>query len=70
MTETEAYNKLGWPHDGLVNGRPTLVLPLSGSESTNWMAIRCTECVMVGVTLPHAFTKVCFSCGGAQEEIP
>lgn len=46
MTEAQAYDKHGWPHEGRTLA---LVLPLSGSTETDWHAHRCPTCGMRSV---------------------
>ena len=59
VTEAQAYQAVGWP---TVGSRGWLILPLSGSDRTDWIAYDCSNCVGVGVSLPEAFTEKCPLC--------
>ena len=53
MTESEAYEMLGWPKAG---NTPFLVLPISGSERTDWIVYECPcDCGYRGMGVPEYF---------------
>jgi hypothetical protein len=60
MTETEAYKKLNWPLEGELMA---FVLPLSGSEQTDWIVYRCLNCTMKGLCRLEVYEPNCISCG-------
>jgi hypothetical protein len=59
VTEAQAYDVLGWPHVGT---RGWFVLPLSGSDRTDWIACECPKCGYKAVTVPEAFVLACHGC--------
>ena len=53
MTESEAYDLLGWPKSG---STLFLVLPISGSERTDWIVYECPcGCGYRGMGVPESF---------------
>jgi hypothetical protein len=50
MTETEAYETLGWPRAGSA----MFILPISGSDRTDWETYECPRGCYRGLTLPEA----------------
>jgi hypothetical protein len=62
MTEAEAYGRNLWPEDGLVGGKPSFVLPLSGCTRTDWVVVRCSNCDMRGVSVFEAMQLKCMLC--------
>ena len=56
MTESEAYDLLGWPKSG---NTLFLVLPISGSERTDWIVYECPcDCGYRGLGLPEYFENM------------
>ncbi len=57
MTEAEAYKVVGWAPEG---GAPSLlVLPLSNSDRTDWVAGGCLRCGAKSVSVPEAAGDQC-----------
>jgi hypothetical protein len=69
MTESEAYRELDWPVKGWdgISDQNLFVLPLCGSDRSDWMVVKCTTCTMRGVSLPEAVSLECVGCGGVNE---
>ena len=67
MTEAECYQALGWsPGGGLdEEGLRKLILPVSGSDRTDWVLTACVACPMTGYSVPEALTGLC-ACGEKQ----
>jgi hypothetical protein len=64
MTEIQAYQVLGWP----IRGKG-LVLPASGSDRQDWLAVKCTNCNYSGISVPEAYDVVCVGCGKPSNSI-
>ena len=65
MTETEAYDLLGWPKTG---NQMFKALPISGSDRTDWIVFECPAGCYRGLGVPESFVnqpeelKTCPNC--------
>lgn len=63
MTEAQAYDLLGWPHEG-----KGFILPLTGRPNDDYVAHRC-KCGMAGVSIRESLPPVplCVRCNRQLE---